>query len=931
MNCKIIFGTSEKYKVNHFSRLTDLSELIESYDYSVQLRPTEYDEDSYLDEIKSSFVKNELTVAVISGSTFKAGSFVNSILKTLKIHKLDAPQYLTYDSDSCFGVCATSGVSKLVILSGIFSDLCPKALCSLGAFLAHNSYKAVAYCTIKVFGLSEETVSSALSSIMGRKDLTVSIISNLYETCYINIFANAKTRASAHELLDSTIKFVYSALGRNIYGVNSETIAFRAVEMLKSAGLKVSTAESCTGGLVSKMITDIPGSSDVFEFGIEAYSNRIKIEALGVDEKAINYQGAVSPIVAAEMAKGVRNIGESSIGIGITGVAGPAPSEGKSVGTVYIALTDGDYTWIRSLKMDDNPSREEVRNVSAFIALDLIRRYVEIKNENGLDNISSKGELFITEVQPYSNISVISNNVPTADEKETGTTDTAEDITEESKQVSLFLRLFGTKKAVEETAKEREESAETNSDTEKEIIAQPELNDNFEEKRKENTCFFEKFSCFAKKTHLNFILPITEDNIKTIIGKIAIIFAVLIFVISSLFIAINKINTKKQDNLINELRRKWAEQSTSETYDTGRFTSFSFLETYNEDIVGWLRVAGTDVSYPVVNENKREPGFYDNHNFLMKKSKFGTLHTNLTDAPDAAQTTQNTVIHGNNSQDDKMFGLLKNYRNINYYKSYSRINFKSLYHQGNYKIFAIFIINTDAKQDNGYLYDYAKTEFADTEDFLSWIQEAMARSIIITNVNVSADDRILTLATDCEDFESAKLVVMAREVRDGENYSLNETDRASVNAKPLYPQIWYDIKGGYSPYGKVTSGMFDGTSSTTNAITEIIGSNIEGTSDEESIDTSSIIVGYLPGTGTTGSDKTVSVTTVTGTTTSKTETSSSPTVTSSNASFSSPNEESSSSVSSNTSSAESSSSSKADITTSAPTDTSLSQPTTSQE
>ena len=70
MNCKIIFGTSEKYKVNHFSRLTDLSELIESYDYSVQLRPTEYDEDSYLDEIKSSFVKNELTVAVISDSTF---------------------------------------------------------------------------------------------------------------------------------------------------------------------------------------------------------------------------------------------------------------------------------------------------------------------------------------------------------------------------------------------------------------------------------------------------------------------------------------------------------------------------------------------------------------------------------------------------------------------------------------------------------------------------------------------------------------------------------------------------------------------------------------------------------------------------------------------------------------------------------------------
>ncbi len=829
MNCKIIFGTAEKFDANHFSKLTDLSQMLEVYDYSVLFRACEYNDFSYSDEIKASFAKNELTVALVSGSTFKASSFTNSILKSIKVDDHNSPLYLTDDKGACYGLCIISGKNRLIILAGIFSDFAEKAMNSLGAFLAHSSQKAVASCTINVFGISADAISDAISPIINTKELTVSIMSRQEENCHLHIFASTKTREHAIALLNHSINYIYKALGKNIYGINTETLPQKAVNLIRNNNGKISTAESCTGGLVSKLITDVPGSSDVFEFGIEAYSNRIKIEALGIDKKIIESHGAVSHIVAAKMAQSVMNIGESQIGVGITGVAGPASSEGKPVGTVFIALTDGVYTWVRHLSIPNSPSREEVRDLSALTTLDLVRRYYELKSEGGLDKISAPGEIFVTDSQPACDINKIvegNNNTDTVDKenisvdcdsKKEHTFSLKKKITESIQRIKSYFSSLSNK------TKEKANSIKAEKDTE-----------SSEEQKDQKTTpqWVIKWSGFVNKCKLNAILPVNTDSLKVAIGKIAIILSVFVFLVSSIFIINDKIDEKNQIELINELRTKWAEQSNSETDQTGKFTSFDLLENYNEDTVGWLRVAGTEISYPVVSEEGSGRDYYDTRNFLGNKSKFGTLHTNLSRKITAYEDTKNIVIHGNNCNDESMFGTLENFRNIKYYQSYSRISLKTLYKQQNYKVFAIFVINTDPADDNGYLFDYTCNQFDDDTAFLAWTQEAVARSIITTNVDIKPNDRVLTLATEIDDFEGARLVVMARSVRFDEPYSVDETDSAFINPKPLYPQIWYDLKGGSSPYGKVTSGMFDGTESSVNIITEITGSKNQSTEDD---------------------------------------------------------------------------------------------------
>ena len=829
MNCKIIFGTAEKFDANHFSKLTDLSQMLEIYDYSVLFRASEYNDISYSDEIKSSFAKNELTVALVSGSTFKASSFTNSILKSIKVDSNNSPLYLTDEKGACYGLCIITGKNRLIILAGVFSDFADRALNSLGAFLAHSSQKAVASCTINVFGISADAISEAISPIMNTKELTVSIMSRQDENCHLRIFASTKTKEHAIALLNHSINYIYKALGKNIYGMNTETLPQKAVDLIRNNNGKISTAESCTGGLVSKLITDIPGSSDVFEFGIEAYSNRIKIEALGIDEKIIETHGAVSHIVAAKMAQSVMNIGESQIGVGITGVAGPASSEGKPVGTVYIALTDGVYTWVRHLSIPNSPSREEVRDLSALTALDLVRRYYELKSEGVLNEISAPGEVFVTDAQPACDINKIveSNNNTNTVDKETISADCdnkkEHTFSLKKKVTKIAQKIKGYFSSLSNKVINKINTIKTEKDTEPE-----------KEQKDQRTTpqWVIKWSNFVSKCKLNTILPVSTDALKVVIGKFAIILSVIVFLVSSIFIINDKIDNKKQTELINELRTKWAEQSNSETDQTGKFTSFNLLENYNKDTVGWLRVAGTEISYPVVSEEGSGSDYYDTRNFLGNKSKFGTLHTNLTRKITAYEDTKNIVIHGNNCSDESMFGTLENFRNIKYYQSYSRISLKTLYKQQNYKIFAIFVINTDPAHDNGYLFDYTCNQFDDDTAFLAWTQEAVARSIITTKVDIKPNDKVLTLATDIDDFEDARLVVMARSVRYDETYSVDETDSAFINPKPLYPQIWYDLKGGSSPYGKVTSGMFDGTESSIGIITEITGSNNQSTEDD---------------------------------------------------------------------------------------------------
>ena len=152
------------------------------------------------------------------------------------------------------------------------------------------------------------------------------------------------------------------------------SIEKQTVELLKSKKLKLATAESCTGGLISKRITDVSGSSEVFEGGVVCYSNRFKENVLGVSPETLKKYGAVSRETAREMGKGVLSLTKADIAVAVTGIAGPSSDDtNKPVGLVYIAVSDGKSTIVKKLLNNfTGDVREQNRSISADTALEMI-------------------------------------------------------------------------------------------------------------------------------------------------------------------------------------------------------------------------------------------------------------------------------------------------------------------------------------------------------------------------------------------------------------------------------------------------------------------------------------------------------------------------------------------------------------------------------
>lgn len=229
---------------------------------------------------------------------------------------------------------------------------------------------------IKIFGMGESSVEDKIRHIAEKMtNPTLAPYAKEGETL-LRVTGRADDEAAADALTRPIIDQVYEILGDCIYGVDVPSLAYVVLETLKKQGKTIATAESCTGGLLSKMLTDLPGASDVFLGGICAYQNEIKEKLLYVPHELLEKHGAVSEECAAALAQGAVKALGSDIGVGITGIAGPGGgSEEKPVGTVYIAVSDGVETRVK--KVLHQRDRGTVRNMSALTALDQVRRILE--------------------------------------------------------------------------------------------------------------------------------------------------------------------------------------------------------------------------------------------------------------------------------------------------------------------------------------------------------------------------------------------------------------------------------------------------------------------------------------------------------------------------------------------------------------------------
>lgn len=174
-------------------------------------------------------------------------------------------------------------------------------------------------------------------------------------------------------MLDALEEDIRARIGLHVFATNEDSLSNVIGELLTERKLTVACAESCTGGLIAALLTDIPGSSEYFLQGIVAYSNAAKIRFLNVQEETIRKYGAVSEETAYEMATGMRKVAGTDIGLSITGIAGPGgATETKPVGLVYIGVAMPEQTSV--YKYIFSGDRAGIRMRAAKTALDLLRR-----------------------------------------------------------------------------------------------------------------------------------------------------------------------------------------------------------------------------------------------------------------------------------------------------------------------------------------------------------------------------------------------------------------------------------------------------------------------------------------------------------------------------------------------------------------------------
>ena len=241
-------------------------------------------------------------------------------------------------------------------------------------FLRKVSSESIFSHNIHIFGLGESHVESMLRDEMNAlTNPTLAPYAKEGEV-RLRVTAKAPTPEAAEEMMAPVIDLCRRTLGDYIYGIDSESLENTVLQLMKAQGKTFAAAESCTGGLIAKRITDLPGSSAVFRGGCTVYTNDAKNILLGVPYTLIEEKSVYSPEVAAALAENIRKTLSADFGIGVTGIAGPDGDGVNDVGTVYIALSHEGGTAVRHLHLGKRSDRSRIRTLSANHGFDMLRR-----------------------------------------------------------------------------------------------------------------------------------------------------------------------------------------------------------------------------------------------------------------------------------------------------------------------------------------------------------------------------------------------------------------------------------------------------------------------------------------------------------------------------------------------------------------------------
>jgi nicotinamide-nucleotide amidase len=279
--------------------------------------------------------------------------------------------------------CAVEKDGKTVImLPGPPRELKPMFENEVKPFLAEKTGGVILSKQVRTFGIGESDMAQRVAELLDGENPTVAPYAKDGEAL-LRVTAKAETKEKAEQMCDKTIEKIRETIGGYIYSDQSLNLEQTAVKLLRENGKKIALAESCTGGYIAKRITDVPGSSEVFEYGIVSYSNEVKMKLLGVRSKTIEQYTEVSEQTAAEMAEGVRRLSGADIGISVTGISGPGGgTEDKPVGLAYIGFSHQGGTYVREVRTGKKQdSREYNRYVTASNALHMVIQHFQERDE----------------------------------------------------------------------------------------------------------------------------------------------------------------------------------------------------------------------------------------------------------------------------------------------------------------------------------------------------------------------------------------------------------------------------------------------------------------------------------------------------------------------------------------------------------------------
>ncbi|MGM9538554.1 MAG: competence/damage-inducible protein A [Candidatus Onthomonas sp.] len=242
-------------------------------------------------------------------------------------------------------------------------------------YLKGLSDGVIASRTLKLFGIGESAMEAQLrEEMLSMHNPTLAPYAKEGE-CELRITAKAPTWEEAQAMLDPVEAQLRQRFGDLIYGVDVASLEQRVSQLLHEQQLTLSAAESCTGGLAAKRITDLPGASQIFQGGVVCYTNEVKHNLLGVPQEILDKYGAVSAETARALALGACRVLGSDLAISITGVAGPEPDDrGNPVGLVYLGLAHGEQVWVKEARLGQ--ARDRVRNSAVLTAFDMVRRHL---------------------------------------------------------------------------------------------------------------------------------------------------------------------------------------------------------------------------------------------------------------------------------------------------------------------------------------------------------------------------------------------------------------------------------------------------------------------------------------------------------------------------------------------------------------------------